>query len=216
MNAPRREAPLTPLPARGGIRLSGAGRTLKALADRDQTLPQLRGCAGGGSDSGLAPLCGIMCSTWKVAPWRLSCIRQYWHRPPVRARTVRDSSSGTLIMAACRESAMPRRGRATVARSIQPMPPALPFQIPAKALRCCGPLVPEDDGPSSTENADFQQPLSNQPVRQLLNSRDHLKTPRHRCQRRVKSQREKPCRFRSRRSASGRGIPSPRSNSSIP
>jgi hypothetical protein len=50
------------------------------------------------------------------------------------------------------------------------MLPILPFQIPAKALRCCGPLVLEDDGQPWMENADFQQPLSSQPARQLLNS----------------------------------------------
>jgi len=111
-----------------------------------------------------------------VAPWRLSCIRQYWHRPSARARTVPDSASETLTTAACLKSAMPRRGRATVARSIQPMHPVLLFQLPAKALRCFGPLVPEGDGLPSLENADFQPPLSSQPVRQLLNPRNHLTT----------------------------------------
>jgi len=137
-------------------------------------------------------------------------------------RSLRDNSSGTLIPAACLESAMPRRGRVIIARLIQPMPPVLPFPIPATVLRCCDPLEPvleisrlvlrrgraagfvaprlqisgeyapssrlaihpaalaipfptyfknrlldpEDDGPPSPGNADFQQPLPSQSARQ--------------------------------------------------
>jgi len=113
----------------------------------------------------------------KVAPCRLSCIRQYWHRALARARTARDSSSDTVITAACLESAMPRRGRATIARSIQPALPVLHVQIPAKGLRCCGPSVPEGDGRPSMENGGFQQPLPSLPARQLWSSYHHLKTP---------------------------------------
>lgn len=109
-------------------------------------------------------------------------MRQYWHRPPARARTVRDRASETLTTAACLESAMPRRGRETVARSIQPTPPVPPFRLPAKAIHCVGPLIFERDGPSSMETAVFQQPLPSQPVRQLLNSRNHLKTAGRWCQ----------------------------------
>ena len=123
-----------------------------------------------------------------MAPWRLSCLRQYWHRAPAHARTVRDSSAGTFITAACLESARPRRARAITPRSIQPATPVLPFPIPAKRLHCCGPSVPEDDDPSSMGNGDFPQPLPSQSARQLLNSPCQLKTPGSGCQQRGRLQ----------------------------
>lgn len=63
------------------------------------------------------------------------------------------------------------------------MPPVPPFQIRAKALRCYGPLVLEEDGPSWMENGNFRQPLPSQLARQLLNSRVDLRPPMRCCQR---------------------------------
>lgn len=101
------------------------------------------------------------------------------------SKTWAGSLSGTAITAACLEFAKPRRAPATVARAIQPAPPALLFQIPAKGLRCCGPSVPGDGGLPSRGNADFQQLLPSQSARQRLKSPHHLRTPRRGCQWRV-------------------------------
>ena len=117
-----------------------------------------------------------------------------------------------VITAAGPKFAMPRRARATIARSIQPAPPVLLFQIPAKGLRCCGSSVPENDGPPSMENGDFQRPLPSQAARQLLNSHHHLKTPRHGCQWREQSLagfREIGCKADGNKPPAGAGRPAP-------
>src|SRR6516225_2785052 len=109
-------------------------------------------------------------------------MRQYWHRPRARARTARDSSSGTVIAAACLKFAMPHLVQAKAARSIPPGLPILPVRTAAKAPRCYGPSTVADDDPLWLGIEGFQL-LPPKPMERLwLNSCYHGKSQRGRRQ----------------------------------
>src|SRR5258708_3920879 len=64
----------------------------------------------------------------------------------------------------CQGSAGPPLARATNAHSIPPMLRVLPVRPRLRARRCYDPSTPADDGPFSTEIADFQRTPPNPPA----------------------------------------------------